>query len=320
MPRTKLTIFLLVVLSVGTVHAQLVCNETCHFTYDGSLRELNDRCTQALFGDVIITDRALLQGAGYLAFPIFHSNTLQPQFSLTFTFKYTGNHRNKPVKLISNGCNGLDPSIEFSFTTDRHSETTLMLWVTDETISKILTFKNPTVNIRNDVSVKIVQSETAFMLQVADQLIQKVAKASSLHIVGVDCPLQVGIANEVNNFVGEFDDLVYYPCEKSDLFNSDGLSSASPNVPINPRYTSPVDPFYRSQTSPPPRWPYRADQEVKAANPNTNTNTNTRWPFQYAHPPGSSSDPRGPSQIARSAFESLFGLPSAAAQAAQDPA
>ncbi|XP_046360632.2 uncharacterized protein LOC124138139 [Haliotis rufescens] len=203
------------------------CEESCRFSYDQSFKEYSHRCDQTSTGNIVVTDRAHFDGTAFLSLPMFQQNPLRPSFSIAFIFKYLGQHTFRDVAILSNGCVDTPPTIEFKLRQERrHNElatTTLSLKMTNDDRDMNITVRNINVNVRQEVLVQIAQNETAIEVQVAGQPRQTFAKDVNDYIGRSDCPLQIGAGRGLDNYVGEFDEFVYFPCVNPGFFSISSL-------------------------------------------------------------------------------------------------
>ncbi|XP_067656271.1 uncharacterized protein [Haliotis asinina] len=203
------------------------CEESCRFSYDQSFKEYSNRCDQTATGNIVVTDRAHFDGSSFLSLPMFQQNPLRPAFAMAFIFKYTGQRTFRDVAILSNGCVDAPPTMEFKLRPGRHhnqfATTTFSLRMTNDERDMNITVRNINVNVREEVLVQIAQNETAVEVQVAGQPKQTFAKDINDYIGRSDCPLQIGAGKGLENYVGEFDEFVYFPCVNPGFFSISSL-------------------------------------------------------------------------------------------------
>ncbi|XP_046558404.1 uncharacterized protein LOC124267523 [Haliotis rubra] len=179
--------------AVGPTRPSRECVNDFYFPYDGSMLESRGRIHQAKLGSVGVTDqKAVFHGAGSLEIPFLVNSDFRPQFALSFKFRVTSHEsrRGNGMALVGNGCNG--------------TKGTLRMFIRRRIVTLEVT------NVTSETPVQLMRNNTIIRFKVGNKEAKPVY--TNLHIKPITCALAIGMGNGLENFIGEFDDLLFYRC------------------------------------------------------------------------------------------------------------
>ncbi|XP_071090037.1 uncharacterized protein [Haliotis cracherodii] len=184
------------------------CVNDFYFPYDGSMRESRGRIHQAKLGSVGVSDqKAIFHGAGSLEIPFLVNSDFRPQFALSFKFRVTSHEsrRGNGMALVGNGCNGARGTLRMFI---RRRTVTLHVTVSGSDTAFVRSIHD--VNVTSETAVHLMRNNTIIRFKVGNREARPIY--TNLHIKPITCALAIGMGNGLENFIGEFDDLLFYRC------------------------------------------------------------------------------------------------------------